>query len=185
MKKWLRSAVYTLIVAGVFAGCGYVLASHKDKAEINHLRSQIADLQKTTSKTATQSSIPSKQTSYAEIVTFKVKFPYANKPAGLGYTDTATDTVAFDSETLSDYANKLDPKNTCGLEAAPGPLGFLKRTTNLPLTDANSDRDGLVKQVGSYYYLYLHPKNCSTNQSVINEQKTEVSDLIADLRNLQ
>lgn len=173
-----------IITVGVAAGAaGYLFALKHDNQKIKDLQSTIAGMQSTQPKK--QPTANSKSSSFAEITPFSVKFPYADKPSGLGYTDTDADTVAFDSETLSDFANKLDPKNSCGLEATPGPLGFLSRTRNLPLTDASPENNGLVKQIGSYYYVYTHPKDCSTNSNVLKEQTSEANALIDDLKTLQ
>lgn len=180
--------IYTcaVLILGASAGLGgYILASHRKAAKVASLQSQISSLKTASNVTRSTPQTQKTASSLAEIKSFKVRFPYSNKPAGLGYTDTQTDTVAFDSESLSDYANSLDPKNSCGLQAAPGPLGFLTRTTNLPLTDAGTGIDGLVKQVGNYYYIYTHPKPCSTNSQVIKEQDAQVTDLINDLKTLE
>lgn len=181
MKRWQITIIIVALMTASACG-GYSIAASRNTKKINSLKSQ---LQKLAQAPATASTDNSDILSYAAMAPLGVKFPYSNKPAGLGYTSTDSNTVAFDSSTLSDYANQLDPKNSCGLNDTPGPLGFLSRTTNLPLNNADANTDGLVKQIGNYYYTYKHPKDCSTNSDVVREQKAEVQTILNELKSLQ
>lgn len=172
-KVLLAIVVVLALVASGYAG--YSLSSHRTTGKIAALDKQVKDLK--------DASAANSNLTFAPLSPFGIQFPFDNDPSGLGFTSIDKDTVAFDSQTLKDLAQRLDPSNTCSGE---GTLGTLVRQTNIPINQAGPTLDGQVGHLNGYYYVFFHAtKNCSTNSQVIGEQTKEQSSLIAALKGMK